>query len=309
MLEYVWSNISSDQVYRLDSGGLISSASNWVFSFLANRRRDTPASLLDNAPLEALLGKVIKFERLQRSIEAGYLEALAITASGYTSGESVSFYQGAAGLQNWHKAHRVGLRSTLGVQHLLASSAIPTLFPAVRINREFFGDGAIRQLSPLSPAIKLGADRILAVGVSSNKPGSPPRDAAPSHPSLTQILAHILNSAFVDTLTNDMEALRRVNNLLPLIPPERLQDEAALGLKPICLLDISPSQNLNTIAAEYFDDLPRALRLFVKDSGSSSVLSLLMFEKRYCQRLIALGLHDAMAKEEQIRDFFSPART
>ena len=106
-----------------------------------------------------------------------------------------------------------------------------------------------------------------------------------------------------------MEALRRVNNLLPLIPPERLQDEAALGLKPICLLDISPSQNMNTIAAEYFDDLPRALRLFVKDSGSSSVLSLLMFEKRYCQRLIALGLHDAMAKEEQIRDFFSPART
>ena len=182
MLEYVWSNISSDQVYRLDSGGLISSASNWVFSFLANRRRDTPASLLDNAPLEALLGKVIKFERLQRSIEAGYLEALAITASGYTSGESVSFYQGAAGLQNWHKAHRVGIRSTLGVQHLLASSAIPTLFPAVRINREFFGDGASRQLSPLSPAIKLGADRILAVGVSSNKPGSPPRDAAPSHP-------------------------------------------------------------------------------------------------------------------------------
>lgn len=308
-LEFVWSNISSDQVYTLDSGGLISSASNWVFSFLANRRRDTPASLLNNAPLETLLGKVIKFERLQRGIDAGYLEALAITASGYTSGESVSFFQGVAGLQNWHKAHRVGIRSTLSVQHLLASTAIPTLFPAVRINREFFGDGAIRQLSPLSPAIKLGADRILAVGVSSNKPGSPPRDAAPSHPSLTQILAHILNSAFVDTLTNDMEALRRVNKLLPLIPQEQMQQDPALGLKPICLLDISPSQNLNTIAAEYFDDLPRALRLFVKDSGSSSVLSLLMFEKRYCQRLMDLGFHDAMAKEAQIRDFFSPAYT
>lgn len=308
-LEYVWGNISSDQIYKLDSGGLISNASNWVFSFLANRRRNTPTSLLDNSPLEELLGKAIKFDRLQRSIDAGYLEALAVTASGYTSGESVCFYQGVEGLRNWHKAHRVGVRSTLTVKHLLASTAIPTLFPAVRINREFFGDGAIRQLSPLSPAIRLGADRILAVGVSSNKPGSPPKDAAPTHPSLTQILAHILNSAFVDTLTNDIEALRRVNTLLPLIPPDRQEDEPVLGLKPICLLDISPSQNLNTIAAEYFDDLPRALRLFVRDSGSSSVLSLLMFEKRYCQRLMALGFHDAMTKEDQIHDFFSPANT
>lgn len=306
-LEYVWSNISSAQVYKLDSGGLISSASQWVFSFLASRRRDTPASLLDNSPLEELLERTIKFDRLQRNIDAGYLEALAITASGYSSGESVSFFQGVEGLRNWHKAHRVGVRSELGVKHLLASSAIPTLFPAVHIHREFFGDGAIRQLSPLSPAIKLGADRILAVGVSGNKPGSPPRDAAPAQPSLTQILAHILNSAFVDTLTNDIEALRRVNKLLPLVPPEKLQESTELGLKPICLLDISPSQNLNSIAVEYFDDLPRALRLFVKDSGSSSVLSLLMFEKRYCQRLIALGLEDAMAKEAQIRDFFMPA--
>jgi len=303
-LEYVWNNISSAQVYKLDSAGLINSASNWVFSFLANRRRDTPTSLLDNSPLEELLLKVIKFERIQRSIDAGYLEALAITASGYTSGESVSFFQGVKNLQNWQGPHRVGLRSELTVDHLLASTAIPTLFPAVRINREFFGDGAIRQLSPLSPSIQLGADRILAVGVSSNALNRPEKGANPEHPSLTKILSHILNSAFVDTLASDLDSLRRLNKLIPFIPASAAEQDQELRLRKICLLEISPSENLSDIAAEYFDDLPKALRMFVRDSGSSTVLSLLMFEKSFCQRLIKLGYADAMEKETQILDFF-----
>lgn len=302
-LEYVWKNISSEQVYKLDSNGLIGSASNWVFSFLRNRRRDTPTSLLDNMPLETLLSKVIKFERIERSIQSGYLEALAVTASGYTRGESVSFYQGVDRLKNWEHPHRLGIRTQLGLEHLMASAAIPALFPAVKINREFFGDGAIRQLAPLSPAIQLGADRILAVGVSSKVP-RPLKGTEPLHPSLTQILAHILNSAFVDTLTNDSEILRRYNKMVPLIPAALAEQDRTLRLRPIQLLDITPSENLNEIASEHFDDLPRALKMFIRDAGSSTVLSLLLFEKSYCRRLIDLGYNDAMEKEGEIIEFF-----
>lgn len=304
-LEYVWQNISSSQVYRLDSSGLISNASNWVFSFLANRRRDTPTSLLNNEPLEQLLSKVIKFDRIQRCINAGYIDALAVTASGYSSGESVSFFQGIPELTTWQRPHRVGVRTELNLQHLLASTAIPTLFPAVRIKREYFGDGAIRQLAPLSPAIHLGADRILAIGVSSNKPNRPPADAEPPHPSLAQILAHILNSAFVDTLTSDMEILRRLNKLVSQLAPEAAAADPTLNLRHVDLLEIAPSQNLSNMASEHFDDLPRAVRMFVKDSGSSTILSLLMFEKAYCRRLIELGYNDAMEKEAQIMEFFT----
>ena len=302
-LEYVWKNISSEQVYKLDSNGVLGNASNWILSFLKNRKRDTPTSLLNNEPLEILLTKVIKFDRVQRAINAGHLEALAVTASGYTSGESVSFYQGIETLRNWEHPHRVGIRTELTIAHLMASTAIPTLFPAVKINREYFGDGAIRQLAPLSPAIQLGADRIFAVGVSS-KSQRPAKGAQPRHPSLTQILSHILNSAFVDTLTNDIEILQRYNKMVPLIPPEMAEKDRALRLRPIHLLEIVPSENLNNIASEYFEDLPRALKLFIRDAGSSTIPSLLMFEKSYTSRLVDLGYNDALEKESEILQFF-----
>lgn len=304
-LEYVWRNISSEQVYKLDSTSVLGNASNWILSFLKNRRRDTPTSLLNNEPLGRLLAKVIKFERVQRAIDAGHLEALAVTASGYTSGESVSFYQGIGSLKNWEHPHRVGIRTNLALSHLMASTAIPALFPAVKINREFFGDGAIRQLAPLSPAIQLGADRIFAVGVSSST-RRPEKGANPRNPSLTQILSHILNSAFVDALTNDVEILQRYNKMVPLIPEELAQKDRALRLRPIQLLQIVPSQNLNSIASEHFEDLPRALKVFVRDAGSSTMLSLLMFEKPYTSRLVELGYADALEKESEILEFFKP---
>ncbi len=302
-LEYVWKNIDSEQVYKLDSSSFLGNASNWILSFLKNRQRDTPTSLLNNEPLELLLAKVIKFERVQRAIDAGHLEALAVTASGYTSGESVSFYQGIESLKNWEHPHRVGIRTQLSLEHLMASTAIPALFPAVKINREFFGDGAIRQLAPLSPAIQLGADRILAVGVSSSTQ-RPEKGAKPSYPSLTQILSHILNSAFVDTLTNDIEILQRYNKMVPLIPEEMAQQDRDLRLRPIQLLDVTPSKNLNMLASEYFEELPRTLRMFIRDAGSSTMLSLLMFEKAYTARLVDLGYADALEKEAQILEFF-----
>ncbi|MDX1489940.1 MAG: patatin-like phospholipase family protein [Pseudohongiellaceae bacterium] len=303
-LEYAWRNITSDQVYRLDSSAIISNASQWVFSFLAHRPRESQTSLLNNAPLEALLAKLIKFDRIQAAVDSGRLEALAVTSSGYSSGESVSFFQGQESQANWQRPHRIGIRTQLNLQHLLASTAIPTLFPAVRINREFFGDGAIRQLAPLSPAIHLGADKIFAIGVSGNKAKRPPKGTVVNHPSLAQILGHILNSAFVDTMDNDLANLRRYNTLLSHLP-ENVEAPELETLRKIDLLDISPSQDLNVIASEHFDDLPKAMKLFVRDSGSSTILSLLLFEKAYCQRLIELGYQDAMEKEAQIQAFFA----
>lgn len=299
MLEYVWRNISSDQIYRLDSTGLVSSASNWVFSFLANRKARTPASLLDNSPLESLLYEILRLERINDNIAAGYLNSLVVTASGYASGESVSFFQSSKPVENWQRPHRVGIRTEIRHKHLLASSAIPTLFPAVKINREYFGDGAIRQLAPLSPAIHMGADRILAIGVSGSRTRRPNKGDQVTQPSLSQIVGHVLNSAFVDTLESDMAVLRRYNKLIPLCS---LGTE--LDVRPVQLLEITPSLDLNRIAEDFYQTLPRSIRLFIRDTNSSSIASLLMFEKDYCQALMDLGIADALAKREQIHEFF-----
>ncbi len=299
VLEYIWGNIQSDQIYRLDSAGLISSASNWVFSFLTNRGRRVPASLLDNSPLEELLRQVLRLERINANMEAGYLDSLVVTASGYTSGNSVSFFQSVNNIENWSRAHRVGIRTELRHMHLLASTAIPTLFPAVRIEQQYYGDGAIRQLAPLSPAIHMGADRILAIGVSGAATRRDPHPEQLVQPSLSQIIGHVLNSAFVDTLESDMAVLERYNQLLPYCT-----DQESLGIRPVKLLDITPSQDLNRLAEDYFTSLPRTIRMFIRDTNSSSIASLLMFEKEYCKQLMDLGIADAMAKREQIHEFF-----
>ncbi|MDO8909037.1 MAG: patatin-like phospholipase family protein [Pseudohongiella sp.] len=299
MLEYVWSNISSSQIYRLDSTGLVSSASNWVFSFLANRKGRSSTSLLDNSPLDSLLHEILRLERINENMNAGYLNSLVVTASGYTSGESVSFFQSSKPIENWQRPHRLGIRTEIRHKHLLASSAIPTLFPAVKINREYYGDGAIRQLAPLSPAIHMGADRILAIGVSGSRTRRPKKGDQIAQPSLSQIVGHVLNSAFVDTLESDMAVLRRYNNLIPLCA-----DGAALDVKPVHLLEITPSLDLNRIAEDFYQTLPRSIRLFIRDTNSSTIASLLMFEKDYCQALMDLGIADALAKREQIHEFF-----
>lgn len=299
MLEYVWRNISSDQIYRLDSAGLVSSASNWVFSFLANRKKQTSTSLLDNSPLESLLYEILRLERINENLSAGFLNSLIVTASGYSSGESVSFFQSSKAIDNWQRPHRLGVRTEIRHKHLLASSAIPTLFPAVKINREYFGDGAIRQLAPLSPAIHMGAERILAIGVSGSRTRRPAKGDQIAKPSLSQIVGHILNSAFVDTLESDMAVLRRYNKLIPLC-----SDKASLDIRPVQLLEITPSLDLNRIAEDFYLSLPRSIRLFIRDTNSSSIASLLMFEKDYCQALMDLGIADALAKREQIHEFF-----
>ncbi|MEZ5491947.1 MAG: patatin-like phospholipase family protein [Gammaproteobacteria bacterium] len=301
-LEYVWKNISSEKIYRLDSSGIMGSASNWLLAMVTNRPSEAPVSLLNNSPLEQLLRQVIKFERINRHIQAGLLDAVAVTASSYSSGESVAFYQGVKEIEDWRGPHRRGVRSQLTLPHLMASAAIPTIFPALRLDDEYYGDGAIRQLAPTSTALHLGARKIFAIGVSGTRTPAT-GSGTEMHPSLSQIVGHILNSAFVDTLENDLEFLRHMNDVLPHVPQRKLL-KYNIRHQIVDLLEISPSRDLSELATEYFDELPRPLRLFIKEASGGAILSLLLFEPGYCNALMQLGLEDAMEKETQIREFF-----
>ena len=302
-LEYIWTNINSDQIYDTNSARLLSSASSVLLPMFSSKQPESSLSLLDNSPLAALLKRVIKFNRIQRNIDCGLLDAVSVTASAYNSGESVSFYQGVKGLHDWEGPHRIGRRAELGIQHLMASSAIPIVFPAVKLGDMFFGDGAIRQLAPTSTAIHLGARKLLAIGVSANRTKKPLEDVQLEPPSLQQILGHILNSAFVDTLENDLEFLRHMNAVLPHIP-ERTRKRHNIKLQEVELLEISPSAELHTLAQEHYAELPRSMTRYIKPNSSGTVLSLVLFEKGYCTALYDLGYRDAMEKESAIREFF-----
>lgn len=308
MLENVWGEFQSNQVYRTDWPGVLHRAVRWLWTMAFGRlRRDLPVSLLDNGPLRGLLNAHLPLERIQQAIDQGNLDALCITASGYSTGESVSFFQGAPHLDGWSRSRRIGIRTAISIDHLLASAAIPMLFPAVRVNREYFGDGALRQHAPISPALHLGAERVMVIGVGGDAPDSE-REKSLSYPSIAQIVSHILNSSFVDSLESDIERLTRINKTISLIP----EDMRHLStLRPVDVMVISPSaQVLDAIAMRHADSLPKSIRFFVRGSGAtqqsgSGVLSYLLFESAYCKDLMQLGYQDGCARRDELMRFFS----
>ena len=212
-----------------------------------------------------MLAKNPQFEQIQANIDNGSLYAVSVTASGYTSGQSVSFFQGGSGTEGWERNQRIGAAVTLNVGYLLASSALPFIFPAVKVHREYFGDGSLRQIAPISPALHLGADRVLVVGT-----GRQTADAARArsniYPSLAQVAGHALNSMFLDGLSVDIERLERINRTVSLIPPEKLA-EAKLPLRPIRILFISPSQPTAHRSA-FVHELPRSVRFVLRLTGA-----------------------------------------
>lgn len=307
LLETVWSNFRTHEVYRTDWPGVLHRASRFLWTMAFGRlRRDLPISLLDNSPLRELLAQHIPLAQIQSSIDAGHLRALCITASGYATGESVSFFQGIAALENWQRSRRIGLRSDITLDHLMASAAIPIIFPAVRVNREFFGDGALRQLSPISPALHLGAERVLVIGVGGQSK-SRIREKTVAYPSIAQVISHIMNSSFIDSLEADIERLSRVNNTLSLIPEEvRLQHST---LRQVEVMVMSPpAEVLDNIAMRHAHLLPKSIRLFVRGSGAThrtgaGVLSYLLFEAAYCHDLMELGYNDGLGRQDELRRF------
>ncbi|MFT5841885.1 MAG: NTE family protein [Pseudohongiellaceae bacterium] len=303
LLEHVWKNISSDKVYTPQSGKLLGSASIMLLASMRTKDADVPISLLDNSPLLHLLQRVLKLDKIQRNIDRGLLDALSITTSSYNTGESVSFYQGMKGLSDWQGPHRIGRSGTINYSHLMASSAIPVLFPAVKIDEQFYGDGAVRQLAPTSTPIHLGATRLLVIGVSGNRSNSPVGNTNAAAPSILQILGHILNSAFVDTLENDLEFLRDMNDVLDQLP-QGVINSPKISSQKIELLEISPSKEINILAKQFYDELPKQMAKHIKPDSSSTLLSLILFEKGFCSALWKMGYEDALSKESKIRHFF-----
>ncbi|MBL8436269.1 MAG: patatin-like phospholipase family protein [Zoogloea sp.] len=305
-LAYIWRNFNVGQIYRSDTLAIAESVLRWGSAiFLGWLIHQSPRSLLDNSPLRTLLEKHLDFTRIAQAVADGHLQAVTVTASGYTSGESLSFFQGREDLQPWRRAQRVGLRTELQIDHLMASSAIPFVFPAVRINREYFGDGSMRQLAPISPVIHLGAERILVIA--GGRRSEEARQRADSYPSPAQVAGHAMSSIFLDGLSTDLERLERINATVAAIPPA-LRHSAGIPLKPIETLVIAPSQRLDYLAARHRNALPRALRLVLRGIGAtrkngSVLLSYLLFEKGYTRALMELGYRDAMSRRVELARF------
>ena len=304
----VWQNIHVDQVYRADPAGIAASAWRWLgalmFGWLTHR---APQSLLDNSPLRHLLEHHVNLLRLDDAIAHQALRAISITCSGYNSGESVSFFQGRADLDPWRRSQRVGAHVKIEIDHLMASSAIPFVFPAVKLHREYFGDGSMRQLAPISPAIHLGADKILVIGAGHlAQEEERPADAA-GYPSLAQIAGHTLSSIFLDSLWMDLERMNRINQTVSMIPEERRQQNGS-KLRPIDVLVISPSQRLDHLAALHSNALPWPVRAMLRGIGAmnrsgGALVSYLLFEPPYTQALIELGYSDTMTRKDEVRNF------
>ncbi|MGE5469481.1 MAG: patatin-like phospholipase family protein [Bacteroidota bacterium] len=307
ILAGIWRNMRAGDIYRADAIGIGASGARWLsalaFGWLIG---DPPRSLLDNTPLHRLLTRHLDFKGIERAISNGALHALSISASGYETGQSISFFQAHPAAAPWNRVQRMGIRAEIGVEHLLASSAIPFIFPAMRIHREYFGDGSMRQLAPISPAIHLGAERVLVIGAgrASEYQAREPSDA---YPSLAQIAGHTLSSIFLDGLAVDIERMQGLNRMLAAMPQE-VGAHPDIALRPIDTLVISPSQRLDKIAAEHVGALPWPVKTLLTGLGATNrrggaLTSYLLFEKPYTEALIDLGYADTMARAEEVGRF------
>ena len=294
-MERVWANFHAGQVYRTDAWTMLKTSLHWLAALMfGGLGVANPTSLLDSSPLRALLTRDVRFGGIARAIARGNLEALAVTASGYTSARSVTFFQGRPSLRPWTRVRRVGRAEQITIDHLMASAAVPFVFPPVRIGGEYFGDGSMRHRAPLSPAIHLGADRMLVIGVRDERPDP--------EPTLAHLAGYMLDTLFMDGLYTDLERLSNLNRVIA------RAGKTLDNVRPLHTLVIVPKDDVRAVAVRHAHELPRAVRLLLAGLGATNrsgmqLVSYLLFESGFTRELIDMGFRDAMEMEDEIRTF------
>ena len=303
-LEHFWRSMRCERVYRTDAWTVLKSGMRFATTLLSGGLiRSNPRAFLDNTPLRLFLQETLQLQGIQTALEQNALRGVAITASGYTCASAISYFQAREGIDGWQRARRKGLATELEVHHLLASAALPIIFPAERIGYEYFGDGGMRMVAPLSPAIHLGANKILVIGTRDEKPDNPP-ESPTQYPSAGEIGGYLMDTIFMDTLNADLARLKRINKTLALVPEER-RDQT--GLINIESLVIKPSRDLRHITQAHVHEIPRSVQILLRTLGGWGrdwrMASYLLFESAYCGELIDLGYADGMNARQEVVNF------
>jgi len=312
-LSALWSNLTAEEVFRVDTISLARNVLRLGLKLVSGGLITTPRprSAVDTKPLRSLLEVALAASNgsipgIEENLKRGSLRAVAITTSSYTTGQSITWVQGS-GIPQWDRAQRKSINATLKVRHVMASAALPIFFPAIQIDGRWYGDGGMRLTAPLSPAVHLGADRILAISTRCQRSLSEAEQpAVTTYPPPAQIIGSLFNAVFLDLFDADALQMERVNGVLDSLPPERRE-----ALRNIQLVVVRPSRDLGKLANEYEARLPGAFRFMTRGLGtretrSNDLLSLLMFQPDYLTRLIELGEADAEARSKEIDALIAP---
>lgn len=303
----MWENLHMDMVVRTDAKSATKTGARWLWSFASGGAGNSqPDSILDNTPLRSLIEHHVNLARMRQCIHSGHLKALGITASSYGRGASLTYYEGHDQLEAWERTRRFGIPARLQVDHFMASIAIPVVFPAVNISNEYHGDGSMRESAPLSPALHLGANKLLIISVRNPQNEYDPTTATPQYPNLGSIAGYMFDTLFMDRLDSDIERLNRINFALSQSKQHTFRHNDSL-LRPVDFLVISPSVDIRDIVARHVKRFPRSMRVLLSGLGAMTkegrpLTSYLLFDSNFARDLIELGYEDGYAQRTKLQE-------